>query len=55
MKIWDLKPDGGGAPVQIDCEPVDVAEFIARDPKRYARERPDDQPTPKAPVKPAGP
>jgi hypothetical protein len=36
QKIWDLKPDGGGAPIAILMEAVDAREAIARHPERYS-------------------
>lgn len=37
-RIWDLKPTGGGQPVQVTVG--NPNEAIARDPTRYARKKP---------------
>lgn len=41
QKIWDLKPDGGGAPVLIEMYSVDAAAAVENHPQRYSREAPE--------------
>lgn len=38
-KVWDLKPPGGGPPVQVELG-NSAHEAVARDPKRYAHDLP---------------
>lgn len=42
--LWDLTPEGkgGGPPRRLRMEPLDVREWIARDPARYVLHLPED-------------
>src|ERR1700684_544508 len=44
-KVWDLKPDHGGDPVEVTMlTERDATEAIERDPERYTREAPEGSP-----------
>lgn len=40
--LWDLTPVGGGPARRIRMEPLDVKEWLSRDPLRYSLHPPED-------------